>query len=443
KLASAIERAGYPLLGTPADSIDRAEDRGRFGDLVNRLGLHAPRWGVARSADEAFAIAHEIGFPVLVRPSYVLGGRAMEIVHSDDQLGRYMEVAVRASPDHPVLIDEFLHQAIEFDVDAVADGKDVVIAGIMEHVEEAGIHSGDSTCCMPPVSVAAEVMQQIRETTGALARELGVVGLMNVQYALKGKRLYILEVNPRGSRTVPFVSKAVGTAYAKVAALVGAGKTLAELGIHEKVPEHVSVKVPVFPFVKFPGVDVLLSPEMRSTGEVMGIAKDFGAAFHAGMSAAGVDLPQSGTVFISVSDSDKGTVVTVAKHLRRLGFSIIATRGTSRHLRSEGIDCTVVNKVLEGRPHIVDRMVNGDVQLLVNTSEGEQSIRDSLSIRRTALSLRIPYFTTVSAALACVHAIEAARLGGRVLEAVSLQEYHRRPQYTPGQEPSGREAYRR
>jgi carbamoyl-phosphate synthase large subunit len=442
KLASAIERAGHKLLGTAADSIDRAEDRGRFGELVNRLGLHAPRWGVARSSEQAFQIAHQIGYPVIVRPSYVLGGRAMEIVYSDAQLTNYMNLAVRASPDHPVLIDEFLANAVEFDVDAVADGKDVVIAGVMEHVEEAGIHSGDSTCCMPPVSIASGIIGEIRATTIALARELSVVGLMNVQYALKGERLYILEVNPRGSRTVPFVSKATGTPFAKIAALVGVGKTLAELGVRERVPEHVSVKVPVFPFMKFPGVDVLLSPEMRSTGEVMGIAKDFGAAFHAGMSGAGVELPQSGVVFVSVSDLEKQAVIPVAKHLRRMGFSLLATRGTAATLRAAGLECETVNKVLEGRPHIVDRMVNGDVALVVNTSLGEQAIRDSLSIRRTALVQRIPYFTTISGAHAGVYAIESVRVHGRVLRAVSLQEYHRRPQYLAGEEPSERERYR-
>ena len=442
KLASTIENAGYKLLGTAAEAIDRAEDRGRFGELVKRLGLHAPRWGVARSAEEAFRIAHEIGYPVLVRPSYVLGGRAMEIVHSDTQLTNYMKLAVRASPDHPVLIDEFLANAIEFDVDAVADGKEVVIAGVMEHVEEAGIHSGDSTCCMPPVSIPASVIAEIRTTTEALARELSVIGLMNVQYALQGERLYIIEVNPRGSRTVPFVSKSVGTPFAKIAALVSTGMSLAELGVRERVPEHVAVKVPVFPFMKFSGVDVLLSPEMRSTGEVMGIAKDFGAAFHAGMAGAGVHLPQSGVVFVSVGNRDKDAVVPVAKQLRRLGFSLYATQGTARHLNSSDVMCKTVNKVLEGRPHIVDRMVNGEVALVINTSEGEQAIRDSLSIRRTALTANIPYFTTLAGAHAAAHAIEAARTGGRVLEAVSLQEYHRRPQYDAGQEPSEREQYR-
>ena len=442
RLAAAIERAGYQLLGTPADSIDRAEDRGRFGELVNRLGLHAPRWGLARSADEAFHIAREIGFPVLVRPSYVLGGRAMEIVHSDEQLASYMNLAVRASPDHPVLIDEFLAHAIEFDVDAVADGQEVVIAGIMEHVEEAGIHSGDSTCCMPPVSVAAKIIDLIRETTVALARELGVVGLMNVQYALKGERLYIIEVNPRGSRTVPFVSKAVGTPYAKIAALVGAGQTLAELEVRERVPQHVSVKVPVFPFVKFPGVDVLLSPEMRSTGEVMGIATDFGAAFHAGMAAANVHLPQDGTVFVSMAEPDKRDIIPVIKQLRRLGFAVFATRGTARVLLEAGVECETVNKVQEGRPHIVDRIISGEVALVINTSQGEESRRASLSLRRAALANRVPYFTTVASAHACAHAIEAARLGGRILEAVSLQEYHRWPQFTPGEEPQTRTGYR-
>ncbi|MFV8748966.1 carbamoyl-phosphate synthase large subunit [Nannocystaceae bacterium ST9] len=442
KLSSTIERAGYPLLGTAADSIDRAEDRGRFGELVARLGLHAPRWGVARSGDEAFHIAHEIGYPVIVRPSYVLGGRAMEIVHSDEQLGNYIRLAVRASPDHPVLIDEFLGNATEFDVDAVADGRDVVIAGIMEHVEEAGIHSGDSCCCMPPVSVSHAVLDEIRQTTVALARELGVIGLMNVQYARKGERLYVLEVNPRGSRTVPFVSKAIGIPFAKIAALVAAGKTLVELGVSERVPEHISVKVPVFPFIKFPGVDTLLSPEMRSTGEVMGIAKDFGAAFHAGMTAANVELPQQGKVFISVCETDKAAVIPVAKQLRRLGFSLVATQGTAARLRDAQIQCATVNKVQEGRPHIVDLLVNGEVALVINTSFGEQSARDSLSIRRTALLQNVPYFTTIAGAHAATLAIESARTGGRLLEAVSLQEYHRRPQYAPGDEPGAREVFR-
>jgi carbamoyl-phosphate synthase large subunit len=436
KLAAAIERAGYKLLGTPADSIDRAEDRGRFGEVVSQLRLNCPRWGVARSAEEAFKIAHDIGYPVLVRPSYVLGGRAMEIVYSDSDLDDYMRKAVRASPDHPVLIDEFLHNATEFDVDAVSDGKEVVIGGIMEHIEEAGIHSGDSSCSLPPVNVTDETLAEIRETTVRLTRELGVVGLMNVQYALKGGRLYVLEVNPRGSRTVPFVAKAVGTPLAKIGALVAAGKTLKELGVTERVPDQVSVKVPVFPFVKFSGVDTILSPEMKSTGEVMGIAKDFGAAFHAGLRAAGEKLPQDGRVFVSVRDQDKEGVMTAVRHLIRLGFSIVATRGTAKTIREAGLDCEDVNKVKEGRPHIVDRLVNGEIAMVINTTIGLQSIRDSFSIRRTTLLQRVPYFTTVYGAMAAAHAIEAARTGGFVLDPVTLQEYHERSRYDPESGPS-------
>jgi carbamoyl-phosphate synthase large subunit len=443
KLSAAIERAGYRLLGTPAESIDRAEDRGRFGEMVARLRLSCPRWGVARSSDEAFEIAERIGYPVLVRPSYVLGGRAMEIVYSGPDLDRYMREAVRASPDHPVLIDEFLHNATEFDVDAVADGNDVVISGIMEHIEEAGVHSGDSSCSLPPVNVSRAVLEEIRETTRMLTRELGVIGLMNVQYALQGDRVYILEVNPRGSRTVPFVSKAVGTPFAKIAARVAAGETLAELGVEERVPKHVSVKVSVFPFRRFAGVAPPLGPEMKSTGEVMGIADEFGAAFHRGLLAAGTRLPQTGTAFISVRDSDKEPVMPVVHHLVELGFSLIATRGTAAHIQSAGLACEVVNKVKEGRPHIVDALVNREVALVVNTTIGAQSIRDSRSIRRTALLQHVPYFTSISGALAAAHAIEAARAPGAKLQAVPLQEYHRRPGYDPSSAPTDLVGYRR
>jgi carbamoyl-phosphate synthase large subunit len=432
KLAAAIERAGYSLLGTPADSIDRAEDRGRFGELVSALRLNCPRWGVARSAEDAFRIAHDIGYPVLVRPSYVLGGRAMEIVYGDTELDGYMRRAVRASPDHPVLIDEFLHNAAEFDVDAVSDGKDVVIGGIMEHIEEAGIHSGDSSCSLPPVNVPRAVLDEIRETTHRLTRELGVVGLMNVQYALKGGRLYVLEVNPRGSRTVPFVAKAVGLPLAKIGALVAAGKTLRDLGVSEKVPRHVSVKVPVFPFAKFSGVDTILSPEMKSTGEVMGIAAEFGAAFHTGLRAAGERLPQEGLVFVSVRDQDKDAAVGAVRHLVRLGFSIVATRGTAAAIQAAGLECAEVAKVTEGRPNIVDRLVNGDIAMVINTTIGVQSIRDSSPIRRTALLRRIPYFTTVHGAMAAAHAIEAARTRGFVLDPLPLQHYHEQERYDPG-----------
>ncbi len=431
RLSAAIERAGYRLLGTPAESIDRAEDRGRFGELVARLGLSCPRWGVARSAEEAFDIAHTIGYPVLVRPSYVLGGRAMEIVYSDADLDRYIRQAVRASPDHPVLIDEFLHNATEFDVDAVSDGKDVVVAGIMEHIEEAGVHSGDSCCSLPPVNVPQKVLDEIRATTRALTRELGVIGLMNVQYAYRGGRLYILEVNPRGSRTVPFVAKATGVPIAKIAARVAAGESLADLDVHEVVPRHVSVKVPVFPFRKFPGVDTILSPEMKSTGEVMGVAQDFGAAFYKGLLAADVDLPDAGQVFVSVRDTDKEAVLPVVRRLVDLGFSLVATRGTAQAIRAAGLECAAINKVKEGRPHVVDALVNGEIALVVNTTIGAQSIRDSFSIRRTALIRRVPYFTTISGALAAAHAIAAARTPELRLPARPLQDYHAQEPASP------------
>ncbi|MEZ4379730.1 MAG: carbamoyl-phosphate synthase large subunit [Nannocystaceae bacterium] len=424
KLAAAIEAAGYRLLGTPAESIDRAEDRGRFGALVAELGIRCPRWGVARSPDEAFEIAHGIGFPVLVRPSYVLGGRAMMIVYSDADLDAYMRQAVRASPDHPVLIDEFLANASEIDVDAVADGETVVVAGIMEHIEEAGVHSGDSGCSLPPVAVAPALLDEIRETTRKLARALGVVGLMNVQYAVQDGRLYVLEVNPRASRTVPFVAKATGVPIAKIAARVAAGESLAALGIREEPPAHIAVKVPVFPFHKFQGVDTILGPEMRSTGEVMGIAADFGAAFHKGLLAAGIRLPQGGRVFVSVRDDDKALVMPAVRHLAALGFELVATRGTAKALRDAGLACADINKVKEGRPHIVDALVNGEIAMVINTTIGAQSIRDSFTIRRTALLQRVPYFTTIAGAVAAAKAIEAARSGDQAVVARALQDYH-------------------
>lgn len=423
KLAKAIEAAGYPLLGTPAEAIDLAEDRERFGELLSRLRIDCPRWGVARSAQEAFTIAHDIGYPVLVRPSYVLGGRAMEIVHSDEQLDRYMREAVRASPDHPVLIDEFLPHATEFDVDAVSDGADAVIAGIMEHIEEAGVHSGDSSCSLPPVNVPDSVLQQIRETTGTLARELGVIGLMNIQFALRGHRLYVIEVNPRGSRTVPFVSKALGVPYAKIAALVAAGKSLSELGVTEQVPRHVSVKFPVFPFRKFPGVDTVLGPEMRSTGEVMGIGADFGTAYmHAGM-GAGEPLPRGGAALLSVMDEDKDAILPAARTLHEVGFRLVATSGTAEALRKAGLPCDDVLKVWQGRPHTVDALKNGDVQMVINTS-GLSDRRESFSLRRTSLLQRIPYFTTVSGALAAAHAVAHAQAKDGKPTARALQDYH-------------------
>jgi len=423
KLAKVIEAAGYPLLGTPAEAIDLAEDRERFGELLSRLRIDCPRWGVARSAEEAFKIAHDIGYPVLVRPSYVLGGRAMEIVHSDDQLDRYMREAVRASPDHPVLIDEFLPHATEFDVDAVSDGADAVVAGIMEHIEEAGVHSGDSSCSLPPVNVPESILEQIRETTRTLARELGVIGLMNIQFALRGHRLYVIEVNPRGSRTVPFVSKAVGVPYAKVAARVAAGESLTELGITEQVPEHVSVKAPVFPFRKFPGVDTLLGPEMRSTGEVMGIGDSFGVAYMHAYIGAGEALPREGAALFSVMDEDKDAILPAARTLHEAGFSLVATGGTAEALRKAGLPCTDILKVWQGRPHTVDALKNGDIKLVINTS-GMSDRRESFSLRRTSLIQRIPYFTTVSGALAAAHAIASAQANGFKPKARALQSYH-------------------
>ncbi len=442
KLAAEIERAGYKLLGTSAEAIDLAEDRGRFGALLQKLNIRCPAWGVARSPEEAEKIAGGIGYPVLVRPSYVLGGRAMRVVHSDAELAEYMRSAVRASPDHPVLVDEFLHNATEFDVDAVADGTDVVIAGIMEHIEEAGVHSGDSACSLPPVNVPPAVLDQIRRVTHTMARELGVVGLMNVQFALMGDDLYVLEVNPRASRTVPFVAKATGVPFAKIAARVAAGEKLADLGVVERIPRHVAVKVSVFPFAKFAGVDTILGPEMRSTGEVMGVAEGFGAAFHKGLLAAGMRLPQSGRVFVSVRDADKQMVLPVAKHLAALGFALVATRGTAVFLRDQGLACEAINKVKEGRPHVVDALVNGGIAMVINTTVGAQAIADSFSIRRTSLMHRIPHFTTISAALAAAHAIEAARDGEKTLVAHALQDYHRTPGYSPETAPANRAGYR-
>jgi carbamoyl-phosphate synthase large subunit len=442
RLAADIERAGYKLLGTSAEAIDLAEDRGRFGALLQRLGIRCPAWGVARSPEEAQKIAGDIGYPVLVRPSYVLGGRAMRVVHGEAELAEYMRSAVRASPDHPVLVDEFLHNATEFDVDAVADGESVVIAGIMEHIEEAGVHSGDSACSLPPVNVPRSVLDEIRRVTTVMARELGVVGLMNVQFALMGEDLYVLEVNPRASRTVPFVAKATGVPIAKVAARVAAGEKLAALGLTERIPRHVAVKVSVFPFAKFAGVDTILGPEMRSTGEVMGVADGFGAAFHKGLLAAGMRLPQSGRVFVSVRDADKALVLPVVRHLAALGFALVATRGTAAFIRDQGLQCELVNKVKEGRPHVVDALVNGGIAMVINTTVGAQAIADSFSIRRTSLMHRIPHFTTISAALAAAHAIEAARDGEKTLVAHALQDYHRTPGYSPETAPVNRAGYR-
>jgi carbamoyl-phosphate synthase large subunit len=434
RLAVPLQNAGVRLLGTSADAIDRAEDRKRFGDLLKKLDLRAPAWGTAKGLAEAREIADRIGYPVMVRPSYVLGGRAMEIVHDPSGLEHFVHTAMEASrreslasrageEDAPILIDQFLPDAIEVDVDVVADGKDVVIGGVMEHIEEAGIHSGDSACCLPPYSLPSATVEAIKQQARALARELDVRGLMNVQFAVPrdGRGIFILEVNPRASRTVPFVSKVTGVPLAKVAARIAAGKTLKEMGIVEVTPKHVAVKEAVFPFAKFAGVDTILGPEMRSTGEVMGIDQSFPAAFGKSQIGAGTRLPSHGRVFLSVQDSDKAGAVAVAKGLKDLGFEIVATAGTHAHLKAQGIEVELVKKVREGRPHAIDRMLSGDIQLVINTTSGTEAIKDSFPIRRTALMKGVPYYTTISAARAAVGAIAQLRAGKMGVR--SLQEY--------------------
>ncbi len=432
KLAAALEREQIPILGTSPDAIDLAEDRRRFQGLLTRLGLRQPENGTAHSAREAEAVALRIGYPVVIRPSYVLGGRAMEIVHDAAGLGRYMRQAVSASGTSPVLIDRYLQDAIEVDVDAVADGSAVEIAGIMEHIEEAGIHSGDSACSLPPYSLTPATVGEIERQTVALARALEVVGLMNVQFAVKDGEIYVLEVNPRASRTVPFVAKARGVPIAKIAARVMAGERLADCrslqpypaplaGEGRKGARHVAVKESVFPFARFPGVDLILGPEMRSTGEVMGLDADFGRAFAKSQLASGTSLPLEGCVFVSVRDHDKAALVEPCRRLVEMGFALIATAGTADTLIAAGLPVSRVNKVRDGRPHIVDHMLNGGVQLVFNTTEGSQAIADSFSLRRTALTYAIPYYTTVAGARAAVQAIAALRAGS--LEVASLQSY--------------------
>ena len=423
KLARALEAAGVPIIGTSPDSIDLAEDRERFQKLVERLGLRQPSNRIARNADEALALAREIGYPLVVRPSYVLGGRAMEIVHDDADLSRYIREAVRVSETSPVLLDRFLDHASEVDVDIVADaGGNVLIGGVMEHIEEAGVHSGDSSCSLPPYSLSPAIQDELRRQVVLLARELEVVGLMNTQFAVQGDTIYLLEVNPRASRTVPFVSKATGVPLAKIAARCMTGKSLAEQGAtREVVPDYWSVKEAIFPFLKFQNVDPILGPEMRSTGEVMGVGRNFGAAFARAHEAAGIAAPALGKAFLSVRDADKERLLDVARDLLRRGFGIVATGGTHAFLEARGVACERINKVLEGRPHIVDLIKNGEIVFIVNTTEGKQAIADSFSIRREALQQRVTYSTTVSGAVALLHSMDFRDSA----DVHSLQELHR------------------
>ncbi|NIJ18538.1 carbamoyl-phosphate synthase large subunit [Sphingomonas naasensis] len=421
-LAKALEDAGIPILGTSPDAIDLAEDRERFANLVARLGLKQPANGLARSRDEAVAVAERIGYPVLMRPSYVLGGRAMEIVDTQQQLDDYIQTAVQVSGDSPVLIDQYLRDAIEVDVDAIADGDDVVVAGVLQHIEEAGVHSGDSACSIPPYSLSAAIIAEIERQADALARALKVKGLMNIQFAVKDGEVYLIEVNPRASRTVPFVAKAIGTPIAKIASRVMAGEKLKDLPKIDRDIDYIAVKEAVFPWGRFPGVDPVLSPEMKSTGEVMGIDSDFATAFAKSQLGAGTVLPSSGTLFVSVKDSDKPVVLPGVQILADLGFKIIATGGTADYLAAQGIAVERVNKVAQGRPHIVDRIQDGDVALIFNSTEGWQSLKDSASIRATAMTQKIPYFTTAPASVATARAIAA--LGKQSLDVKPLQAFY-------------------
>jgi len=419
KIAAALEAEGIPILGTSPDAIDLAEDRERFQLLLKELDLLQPENGIAHSAEEARAIVQRIGLPVVIRPSYVLGGRAMEVVHQMADLERYMRYAVVVSGKNPVLIDRFLNNAVEVDVDALCDGSDVYIGGIMEHIEEAGIHSGDSACSLPPQHLSDEILHTLKQQTRDLAFALKVVGLMNIQFAIRENKIYLLEVNPRGSRTVPFVAKTTGVPLAKIASRVMAGEKLASFNLTERNLPHVAVKEAVFPFARFPGVDVFLGPEMKSTGEVMGIDTDFGRAFAKSQLGAGTDLPLSGTVFISVKDEDKPAFIDICQSLVEDGFKILATGGTTAALQAAGVPATSINKVMQGRPHAVDAMLSGDIQLVFNTAKGAGAIKDSFSLRHTALTNKVPYYTTVSgsrAAAEAIHALRAGQLGVRTLQ---------------------------
>jgi carbamoyl-phosphate synthase large subunit len=422
KLARALEEAGVPLLGTPVDAIDLAEDRGRFGALLRRLGIKHPPYGTALSAGEAAVIAEEVGFPLLVRPSYVLGGRAMEICYSTDDLNAYLKAHVKADQEHPLLLDRFLENAIEVDVDALADGEDVHVAGIMQHVEEAGVHSGDSACVIPPMSLGVEMLEEIRATTRQIALELGVIGLINIQYAVAGGELYVIEANPRASRTVPFVSKATGVPLAKVAARLMLGEKLASQELRDPPAGMVSVKEAVLPFARFAGADSVLGPEMKSTGEVMGIAADFPAAFGKAQAAAGVSLPSEGSVFITVTDTDKPAATQLAAQLHDLGFELVATGGTAQTISAMGVPVTPINKITEGSPHVVDLIRERRCALVINTPTGSGARADGYEIRTAAVRHGIPCVTTMTGATAAVRAI-AANIEGDS-EVRSLQEIH-------------------
>ncbi|WP_293907721.1 carbamoyl-phosphate synthase large subunit, partial [Phenylobacterium sp.] len=437
KLAQPLEDAGIPILGTTPDAIDLAEDRERFQQLLHRLGIAQPINGIARSRDEAFAAAHKVGYPVVIRPSYVLGGRAMEIVRDDEQLQRYITTAVQVSGDSPVLIDQYLSRATEVDVDALCDRSGAVyVAGVMEHIEEAGVHSGDSACSLPPFSLKPDTIAELKRQTEAMARALEVRGLMNVQFAIEepqsaNPRIFVLEVNPRASRTVPFVAKTIGKPVAAIAAKLMAGRLLSEFDLTEKPFDHVAVKEAVFPFARFAGVDTILGPEMRSTGEVMGLdwirlgeataGPAFARAFAKAQLGGGTVLPAKGCLFVSVRDADKDWIAEPVRLMIAQGFRVLATSGTAAYLAGQGLKVELVKKVLEGRPHIVDAMKNGDVQIVFNTTEGKQSLQDSFAIRRTCLMMKIPYFTTTPAALAAAQAIAAVAEGP--LEVRPLQSY--------------------
>ena len=422
KLAKSLEAAGAPIIGTSPDSIDVAEDRERFQQLLRRLNLKQPPNCTASNEDDAVRLAQEVGFPLVVRPSYVLGGRAMEIVHGEDDLRAYMRKAVAVSHDSPVLLDRFLDLAIEVDVDCICDGNDVFIGGIMEHIEQAGIHSGDSSCSLPPATLTQETQDELSRQVAAMAQSLGVIGLMNTQFAIQNGIIYVLEVNPRASRTVPFVSKAIGLPLAKIAARVMVGQSLAEQGITStRVPPYYSVKESVFPFAKFPDADPILGPEMKSTGEVMGTGRSFAEAYAKAQLASGVTLPRRGVAFLSVRERDKPGVVKLGRILLERGFDIVATNGTAVALAAGGVACRRVNKVREGRPHVVDMIKNDELSLIVNTTEGRQAIRESHSIRSAAVRQRVTYYTTLAAAVATTLALDHLDNG----EVNRLQDLHR------------------